>query len=139
MEVFKKMQEALKFLQENITGFLATVEDAKPKVRPFQFMLEDGGKLFFCTSNTKDVFKQLKANPYVEFSSSSPKFAWIRLSGKVEFSKDLNIKEKVLENSGLVKSIYKTADNPIFEIFYIEHGTAILADFSGQPPKTINF
>lgn len=133
------MQEVLKFLQENITGFLATVEDAKPKVRPFQFMLEDGGKLFFCTSNTKDVFKQLKTNPYVEFSSSSPKFAWIRLSGKVEFSKDLKIKEKVLENSGLVKSIYKAADNPIFEIFYIEHGTAILADFSGQPPKTINF
>lgn len=133
------MQEVVKFLQENITGFLATVENGKPKVRPFQFMLEDGGKLFFCTSNTKDVFKQLKANPFVEFSSSSPKFAWIRLSGKVEFSKDLEIKEKVLENSDLVKSIYKTADNPIFEIFYIEHGTAIFADFSGQPPKTINF
>jgi len=133
------MQEVIKFLQENITGCLATVENGKPKVRPFQFMLEDGGKLFFCTNNTKDVSTQLKATPYMEFSSFSPTFAWIRLSGKIAFSNDLKIKEKILEASGLVKSIYQTPDNPIFEIFYLEHGTAILADFSGQPPKTINF
>lgn len=133
------MEEAIKFLQENITGFLATAEAGKPKVRPFQFMREEDGKLFFCTNSTKDVFKQLKANPYVEFSSYSPNFAWIRLSGKVNFSNDLKMKEKVLESSELVKSIYKTADNPIFEIFYIEHGAAILADFSGQPPRTIKF
>ncbi|MBP2643255.1 MAG: pyridoxamine 5-phosphate oxidase-related, FMN-binding protein [Firmicutes bacterium] len=133
------MKAVVKFIQENITGCLATVENGKPKVRPFQFMFEENGKFVFCSNNTKDVSKQLKANPYVEFSSSSPNFAWIRLSGKVEFSNDLKLKEKVLETSGLVKSLYKTADNPIFEIFYIEHGTAILADFSGQPPKTINF
>lgn len=133
------MQEVVKFLQENVTGCLATIEEGKPKVRPFQFMLEDEGKFFFCTNNTKDVFKQLKVNPYVEFTSSSPKFAWIRLSGKVEFSDDVKIKEKIIEASGLVKSIYKTADNPIFELFYIEHGAATLADFSGQPARTINF
>lgn len=133
------MQEAVKFLKENVNGFLATVEGTKPKVRPFQFMLEDSGKLFFCTGKTKDVCKQLKTNPYVEFSSVTPAFAWIRLSGEVKFSDDVRIKEQILENNGLVKSIYQTADNPIFEIFYIEHGTAILADFSGQPPKTINF
>jgi len=133
------MQEVVKFLQENKTGFLATTEEGKPKVRPFQFMLEDGGKLFFCTSNEKDVFKQLQVNPYIEFSSSTPTFAWIRLSGEVKFSDDLAIKEKIFEVSALVKSIYQTTDNPIFEIFYIEHGTAILADFSGQAPKTINF
>ena len=133
------MQEVVKFLQENVTGSFATVEDGKPKVRPFQFMLEDEGKFFFCTNNEKDVCKQLKANPYFEFSSCSPKFAWIRLGGKAEFSDDLKIKEKIIEANGLVKSIYKTADNPIFEIFYIEHGTAVLADFSGQPARKINF
>jgi uncharacterized pyridoxamine 5'-phosphate oxidase family protein len=133
------MKEVVDFLKENITGCLATVEAGKPKVRPFQFMLEDGEKLFFCTNNTKKVYKQLQENPYVEFSSTSPKFAWIRVSGKVKFNPDVKLKEKVLAASPLVKSIYKTADNSIFEIFYIEHGTAILADFSGQPPKTITF
>lgn len=133
------MQEAVKFLNENITGFLATVEAGKPKVRPFQFMLEADGKFYFCTNNTKEVYKQLQANPYVEFSSTTPEFAWIRLSGEVKFSNSLEIKEKILATNGLVKSIYQTADNPIFEIFYIEHGTAVIADFSGQPPKVIEF
>lgn len=133
------MKQAVKFLQENISGFLATVEGSKPKVRPFQFMLEEGGRLYFSTNNTKDVYKQLKANPWCEFSSCSPNFAWIRLSGEARFSDDLDIKEKILAASPLVKSIYQTADNPIFEIFYIEHGNAILADFSGQPPHKVEF
>ncbi|MBP1763857.1 MAG: pyridoxamine 5-phosphate oxidase-related, FMN-binding protein [Firmicutes bacterium] len=133
------MKEVLKFLQENSTGFLATIADGKPKVRPFQFMLEENGKLFFCSNNTKDVVKQLKANHYVEFSSFSPQFTWVRLNGEVKFSDDLRIKEKIIETHALVQSIYQSADNPVFEIFYIEHGTAILADFSGQPPKRIDF
>ena len=133
------MKEVIKFLQENSAGFLATVSGGKPKVRPFQFMLEEGGKLFFCTANTKDVFKQLKANPYVEFSSMTPSFAWIRLSGEVKFSDDKAVKEQILAANGLVKSIYQSVDNPVFEIFYLDHGAAVLADFSGQPARTITF
>lgn len=133
------MKEVVNFLKENSTGYFATVEDGKPKVRPFQFMLEESGKLFFCTSNEKEVYQQLMVNPYFEFSSSSPQFAWLRLSGKARFSNDLRIKEKILEISPLVKSIYKTANNPIFEIFSVEEATAVLEDFSGQPPKIVKF
>lgn len=133
------MQSVVKFLNEHPNGCLATVEEGKPKARPFGFMLEEGGKLYFCTAKTKEVYQQIKANPYVEFTSTSPEFAWIRLSGQVAFSNDLKIKEKIIENNELVKSIYQTADNPIFEIFYIERGKAVIADFSGQPPKEIQF
>jgi len=133
------MQEVAKFLKENSSGFLATIDSGKPKVRPFQFMLEENGKLYFCTNNTKEVFKQLQTNPFIEFSSSTPDFAWIRMSGEIKFSNDLAIKAKIMEASALVKSIYKKPDNPIFEIFYIDHGAAVIADFSGQPPKKITF
>jgi uncharacterized pyridoxamine 5'-phosphate oxidase family protein len=44
-----------------------------------------------------------------------------------------------MEDSALVKSIYEKPNNPIFEIFYIDHGAAVIADFSGQPPKQISF
>lgn len=133
------MKEVVEFLQGNISGVLATVEEGKPKARPFQFMFEENGKFFFCTSNEKAVYKQMQANPYVEFTSTSPQFAWVRLSGEVKFTSSIADKEKVLSVSGLVKSIYQTANNPIFEVFFIEHGKAILADFSGQPPKAFNF
>jgi uncharacterized pyridoxamine 5'-phosphate oxidase family protein len=129
------MNEVVKFLKENPVQYFATVGlDGKPRVRPFQFMIEHDGKLYFCTNNQKDVFAQLEKCPYVEVSTSSQKFEWIRLSGKAVFSKDLEIKKAVIESSGLVKSLYKTADNPIFEVFYLEDAKAIIADFSGNPP-----
>lgn len=133
------MKEVVDFLQANRNGFLATVEAGRPKVRPFQFMFETDGKFVFCTGNTKPVFKQLKETPYVEFSSMTPAFAWVRLSGEVKFSTDLVVKARILAENALVRSIYKTADNPEFEIFYLEHGQAIMADFSGQPARTFSF
>ncbi len=124
------------FLNENPVQYMATIGlDGRPKVRPFQFMIEEEKKLYFCTSNQKNVFEEMKGNPYVELCVSNPQFAWIRLSGRVEFVSDPNIKERILENSDFVRSIYKAADNPTFEIFYIAEAVAIYSDFSGGPPK----
>ena len=69
----------------------------------------------------------------------SPAFAWVRLRGEIHFSQDATIKTKIIETNPLVKSIYKTPDNPVFEIFYLEHGQAILADFSGKPQREFEF
>jgi uncharacterized pyridoxamine 5'-phosphate oxidase family protein len=129
------MKEVSKLLSENPMGFLATVENGEPRVRPWGFMFEEDGKFYFCTNNTKDVYRQLQANPSVEFSTVSSNFVWVRLRGKVTFTEDVRIKEKILAGNALVKSIYQSADNPIFKAFYIEHGSAIVGDFSGQPPR----
>jgi uncharacterized pyridoxamine 5'-phosphate oxidase family protein len=133
------MNSIINFLKTNSTGFLATVENGKPRVRPFQFMLEENGRLYFCTNNTKAVYRQLQANPHVEFSGSSPEFSWIRLSGESEFTDDLTIKSKVLNSHPLVESLYQNAANPIFEVFYLKNARAELADFSGLPPKVVTF
>jgi uncharacterized pyridoxamine 5'-phosphate oxidase family protein len=133
------MQEIVQFLKENLTGCLATVDNGKPGVRPFQFMMEKDGKLYFCTNNTKAVFKQLNVNPSVEFCSLSPDFRWIRVSGNIQFSDDHALKSEVLQANEMVRSIYQTPDNPIFVIFYLEHGKATIADFSGRPPKQVDF
>ena len=53
--------------------YLATAgRDGKAKCRPFMFSGELDGKLWFCTTNTKDVYKDMKANPNIEVSDSSP-------------------------------------------------------------------
>ena len=130
------MNEVVKFLKENPVQYFATVgKDNKAKVRPFQFILEDGGKLWFCTNNQKDVYEEMQANPYVQVCVSTPKFEWIRLSGKAVFKNDMDIKEKVIEASSLVKNLYESASNPIFEVFYLDEAKAVIADFSGNPPK----
>ena len=73
------MNEVVKFLQENPVQYLATVgRDGKAKCRPFMFCFEQDGKLWFCTNNTKDVYKDIQNNPYIEVCVSSPAYAWIR-------------------------------------------------------------
>jgi uncharacterized pyridoxamine 5'-phosphate oxidase family protein len=132
------MKEVIDFLTKSKIYYLATVGiDGKPKVRPFGFVMEEGGKIYFCTSNTKKVYKEMKKQPWVEFCACGENFSWLRLSGKAVFSKDPAIKSKILELSPQVKSIYKTSDNPILEAFYLTEAAATFYDFSGQPPKTI--
>lgn len=133
------MKDVVKFLTEHKQGFLATTEDGKPRVSPFEFGVEDGGKLYFCTANSKEVYNQIKANPYIEFSSSAPGNTWIRVSGEVKFSDNIKIKEKIINSSELVKSIYKTPDNPLLEIFYLINGTATKSSLSGAPTKKLEF
>lgn len=102
-------------------------------------MFEEEGKLYFCTNSKKDIYRQLIDVPYVEYSVTSKDMVTLRISGEVVFTEELDKKEKVLNASEMVKIGYKSADNPILKVFYIEHGTATISDFSGQPPKKIEF
>lgn len=129
------MNEVVKFLQENPVQYLATIgRDGKAKCRPFMFCFEQDGKLWFCTNNTKDVYKDIQQNPNIEVSVSSPAYAWIRLNGKAVFENNMAVKEGCMNNP-IVKSQYQRAENPIFEVFYLKDAKAVIADFSGNPPK----
>lgn len=133
------MKEVVDFLVKSQVQYFATVgTDGKPKVRPFQLMMEEGGKLYFCTSNRKNVFKEMQKQPYVELCASGEKYAWLRLGGKAVYTDDPALKAKVMEASPMVKSIYVSPDNPDFEVFYLADAVATIADFSGNPPKTFN-
>ena len=128
------MKQVVAFLQENPVQYLATVgRDGGAKVRPFMFAGEMDGKLWFCTNNTKDVYKDMQANPNIEISVSSPSYAWIRLHGKAVFENNRAAKEMCLGNPS-VKSQDQTADNPIFEVVYLDAPHGVIADFSGNPP-----
>ena len=129
------MKKVVEFLTANPVQYLATVgRDGKAKCRPFMFCFEQDGKLWFCTNNQKEVYKDLQANPYVELSVSSPDYAWLRLHGKAVFENNRAVKEMCIANP-IVKGQYQTADNPIFEVFYLDGAKAVIADFSGNPPK----
>jgi uncharacterized pyridoxamine 5'-phosphate oxidase family protein len=130
------MNDVVKFLSENPIQYLSTIGlDGKPKNRPFMFALEKSGKLWYCTSNTKEVYKELQKSPYVEISVSTPEYAWIRLKGKAIFKNDIEIKKMILAAMPIVKNIYKTENNPVFEVFYLDEVKATITDFSGNPPK----
>jgi uncharacterized pyridoxamine 5'-phosphate oxidase family protein len=118
------MHDIVMFLEMNFNGFLATLEEGRPRVRPYQFIMEDGGRLCFSTNTTKEVCKQLKANPAMEFSASNAQGGWIRLSGDVKFTDDGEVKTKILAKSEVVRTIYKTIEHPAFTVFYLDQGIA---------------
>ena len=129
------MNEVVKFLQENPVQYLATIgRDGKARCRPFMFAGEKDGRLWFCTNNQKDVYKDMQQNPYIEVSVSSPAYAWIRLNGKAVFEDNMAAKEMCIQNP-IVKGQYQTAGNPIFAVFYLEDAHAVIADFSGNPAR----
>ena len=54
------MKEVVEFLQANPVQYLATVgRDGKAKCRPFMFCFEKDNRLWFCTNNQKDVYKDI--------------------------------------------------------------------------------
>ena len=128
------MKKIVEFLNANPVQYLATVgRDGKAKCRPFMFSGVMDGKLWFCTNNQKDVYLDMQENPEIEISVSSPEYAWIRLHGKAVFENNMAVKEGAMLNP-IVKGQYQTADNPIFEVFYLDDPHGVIADFSGNPP-----
>lgn len=128
------MNKVIEFLRENPVQYLSTVgRDGKAKCRPFMFSGEMDGKLWFCTNNQKDVYKDMKANPEIELSVSSPSYAWLRLHGTAVFEDNMRVKEMCIANP-VVKSQYGDASNPIFVVFHLKNPHGIIADFSGNPP-----
>ncbi|HWR45084.1 pyridoxamine 5'-phosphate oxidase family protein [Sporomusa sp.] len=129
------MEEVLTFLTENPVFYLATVDGDIPKVRPFGFVMNFEGKLHFGTSNQKNVYKQLKANPNFEVSTTSKTGEWLRLKGKAVFNTSKQTKQAALTTMPMLANMY-SEDDSIFELFYIENGEATFHDMKGTS-KTI--
>ena len=120
------MNKVVEFLHANPVQYVATVgRDGKAKCRPFMFIDEMDGKLWFCTNNTKDVYKDIQKNPNIEVTVSSPSYEWIRLHGKAVFENNMAAKEMCMQNP-IVKGQYETAENPIFEVFYLADAQVLL-------------
>lgn len=133
------MNEVKMLLKNSQYGYLATVDNGKPRVRAFGFMFEEDNKFYFCTNSIKEVYRQLNEFPYVEYAVTASDMTMLRMSGEAVFTEDMDKKEKALNSSKMVKLLYKSSNNPVFKVFYIEHGTAVISDFSGHPPRKVEF
>ena len=120
-------------------GSLATLDCGKPRVRPFAFMFEENGRFYFCTGSEKEVYRQLIECPFIEFTRTSEDMRWLRISGEIKFEENLRYKEKCFELYPMLSGIYQTPDNPVFMVFYLEHGHASVDSMTADPRKTFDF
>ena len=129
------IDEVCEFLKEVGTYYLATIDGDQPRVRPFGTAHIFEGKLYIQTGKSKDVAKQIEANPKFEICAFSNK--WIRVSGKLVEDPRIEAQESMLEAYPSLKSMYAAGDGNTV-VYYIEDGVATFSSFT-EPPRTLEF
>ena len=130
------MIEVQKFLKECGVYFLATIEDNKPKVRPFGTAEIFEDHLYIQTGKNKDVFKQIENNPYVELCAFN-NGRWIRISGKLIIDDRIEAKKDMLDKNPDLRGMYNEYDSNTI-VLYFESGIAKISSFT-EPTKIIEF
>lgn len=125
------MDKILEFLKKAGVYYLATTDGDQPHVRPIGFAMDCNGKLAFCTANTKDMYKQLKANPKIEICAFDGEGNTLRLTGKAVFESTPETQQKALDTMPDLGQMYSVGDG-IFEIYYLDNCKASLSNMQGD-------
>lgn len=131
------MNEAVKFLKDCGTFFIATVDGDQPRVRPFGAVVEYRGKAYFCTGSQKEFYKQSVKNPKTEICACAQGGQWIRISGEIEYTTNLEVKQQFFTESPGLARIYEKPENPVFSVFSLKDGKATFYSYTSAP-KTIS-
>lgn len=123
-------------LKKNPLGVLATRDGDRLKTRAFQYLFSDGHRAYFCTSNQKPVYQQIKAWPRVSFCVHPANYSPVlSINGPAVFVADPALKKRALDENPGIRGIYQTPDNPTFELFYIQVEEVETFSFA-EGPKT---
>lgn len=114
--------------------FVGTIDGDQPRVRPFSSVTDFEGQLYICTNNTKDVYKQMMANPRIEISACK-EGAWLRIVGTVVRDDRDEARKAMLEDPTGPSNLYTLGDG-IFEVLRVENPVCTKYSFT-EAPKII--
>ena len=125
------MERVAEFLKEVGTYYLATVDGDQPRVRPFGTAHIYDGKLYIQTGKSKDVSKQITANPKVEICAcKGPE--WLRVAATLVEDDRREARESMLDAYPQLKAMY-SADDGNTVVYYLKDATATFASFTAAP------
>ena len=103
------MKEVYEFINECGTYYLATIEDNKPRVRPFGTINLYENKLYIQTGNSKKVATQMKENPNIEICAMYDG-KWIRVEGKAKEDDRTVARKSMLDAYPELRNMYDEND-----------------------------
>ena len=103
------MQEVYEFLKACGTYYLATLDGSQPRVRPFGTVDLYNGKLTIQTGRSKDVSRQMLANPQVEICAFNGQ-RWLRVAAKAVEVPELAAQEHMLDAYPNLRAMYAPGD-----------------------------
>ena len=128
----KNLERIETILKQAKTFFFATIDGDQARVRPFGAVQEIDDKLYFCTNNHKNVYKNMQENPKIEICAMISDERWIRVSGKAEFVYDVETKIAMLDANPELRKMYNEEDK-IFEVFYLSNLAATIYSMVDEP------
>ncbi|MDR1359126.1 MAG: pyridoxamine 5'-phosphate oxidase family protein [Coriobacteriales bacterium] len=126
------MDEVLEFLKETKTYFLATVEGDQPHVRPFGTIHKYQNKLYIQTGRSKEVSRQIAANPQVEICAWAGA-DWVRVKATLVDDESLEAQQSLLDDYPELAGMYKAGDGNN-QVLYLKDATASFYSFGSEPP-----
>lgn len=130
------MNEVYEFIKACPYYFIATVDQDQPRVRPFGTIHIFEGKLYIQTGHSKNVAKQIAANPKVEICAYNGK-EWIRVAASLVDDTRIEAKRSMLDAYPNLQSMYSAEDENT-AVFYMTDATATISSFT-EPARTITF
>jgi len=128
----KSLGEFAHILEEYPNGVLANRSGENLRTQIMTFSFVEGNRAYFCTTNDKPLYAQLTAFPNVSYCTFPPDFEPVlSINGKVVFVEDRAQKEQALESNYYAKRNFKSVDNPLLAVFYIDAEEIETYDFEG--------
>ena len=112
--------------------YIATIDENKPKVRPFSSICEFENNIYICSGKQKEIYKQLQKNPYIEISGMYDGGTWLRVSAKAVIDNRIEAEEAMLNDSTGPSQLYKAGDGR-FVVYRLEKVKAFKFNFYASP------
>jgi len=120
-----------------MVSFATVNRNGHPRVKPFSIVKVEEGKIYFFTGSFKELYKDLKANPNVEFSIQG-KGKSIRVRGVIMFEENSEVVNKYLDENPGYRELYKERIE-MLKLFYIKHGEVYIFNMKELFTKNIHF
>lgn len=109
--------------------------DGNPQIRPIEFKFEQDGVLYFDTVEFYESYAELQAHPYIQLCVCDPEtMTYVRLGGKVNFTKDPAIVDRCFAESPVLTSQFGD-DREVVVAYYLTEARAEFNSFTDGLPR----
>lgn len=111
--------------------------DGSPQIRPIEFKFEEDGVLYFDTVVFYSTYAELMAYPYIQISiGDSETMSYLRLGGKVNFTKDEWVIDRCFDESPVLTSQFGDKREMVVAYYLTEVWVEFKTFSSELPNKT---
>ena len=126
------MNRIVEELKKTQVLYVATVDNNKPRVRPFSSVTEFEGEAYLCSGNFKEFYQQIKNNPEVEICGMRNQTSWLRVRATLVEDNRKEVQEAILNDPTGPKGLYEPGDGK-FVTFRLTNISAVIHSFIAVP------